>query len=82
MGRQGRLANLLQECLGAADGPLTRWASFFLCLGAVQRCYEPGGLLREIPIIIGPQGAGKSQLLSNLLPPDQPDWFFGFSVCQ
>lgn len=72
---KGRLANLLQECLGAADGPLTRWASFFLCLGAVQRCYEPGGLLREIPIIIGPQGAGKSQLLSNLLPPDQPDWF-------
>ena len=70
-----RLSNVLQECLGAADGPLTRWASFYLALGAVQRTYEPGCLLREIPILIGPQDAGKSQLLSNLLPPDQPDWF-------
>ena len=70
-----RLAKLLPDCLGAADGSLTRWAGFYLCLGAVQRTYEPGGLLREIPIIIGPQRAGKSQLLSNLLPPDQPDWF-------
>ena len=59
----------------AAEGPLTRWASRYLCLGAVQRCYEPGELLREIPILIGDQRIGKSQLLSNLLPPDQPDWF-------
>ena len=71
----GRLAKLLPDCLGAADGPLTRWAGAYLTLGAVQRTYEPGGLLREIPIIIGPQRAGKSQLLSNLLPPEHPDWF-------
>ena len=70
-----RLVNILQECLGAADGPLTRWASFYLCLGAVQRTYEPGCLLREIPILIGPQRAGKSQLLSNLLPAQFPEWF-------
>ena len=70
-----RLVNVLQECLGAADGPLTRWASFYLCLGAVQRTYEPGCLLREIPILIGPQDAGKSQLLQNLIPPSEPDWF-------
>ena len=70
-----RLAKLLPECLGAADGPLTRWAGFYLTVGACQRTYEPGCLLREIPIIIGPQRAGKSQLLSNLLPPDHPDWF-------
>ena len=70
-----RLAKLLPDCLGAADGPLTQWAGAYLTLGAVQRTYKPGCLLREIPIIIGPQRAGKSQLLSNLLPPDQPDWF-------
>ena len=70
-----RLANVLQECLGAADDMLTRWAGWYMCLGAVQRAYEPGGLLREIPILIGPQRAGKSQFLSNLLPPDQPGWF-------
>ena len=75
-----RLAELLPDCLGASDGPLTRWAGAYLALGAVQRTYEPGGLLREIPILIGPQRAGKSQLLSNLLPPEHPDWFSD-SVC-
>ena len=70
-----RLVNVLQECLGAADGPLTRWAGCYLTLGAVQRTYEPGCLLREIPILIGDQRMGKSQLLRNLLPADQHDWF-------
>ena len=75
-----RLDKLLSDCLGAERGVLTSWASVYLCLGGVQRTYEPGGLLREIPILIGPQRTGKSQLLSNLLPPDQPDWFSD-SVC-
>ena len=70
-----RLHNVLSETLQAQDGPLTRWASTYLCLGAVQRAYEPGCLLREIPILISPQRAGKSSLLSNLLPPEHPDWF-------
>ena len=75
-----RLDKLLPDCLGALDEPLTQWAGTYLTLGAVQRTYDPGGLLREIPILIGPQRAGKSQLLSNLLPPEHPDWFSD-SVC-
>ena len=71
----GRLAKLLPDCLGVADGPLTRWAGAYLTLGAVQRTYEPGCQLREIPILIGSQGIGKSRLLRSLLPEDQPDWF-------
>ena len=70
-----RLVNVLQECLGADDAMLTRWASWYLCLGAVQRTYEPGCLLREIPILIGSQDSGKSQLLRSLLPPTEHDWF-------
>ena len=70
-----RLAKLLPDCLGAAEGPLTNWASVYLCLGGVQRAFQPGGLLREIPILIGPQRAGKSQLLRHLLPPQHPEWF-------
>ena len=70
-----RLARLLPVCLGAEEGPLTSWAGCYLALGAVQRAYEPGGLLREIPILIGPQRIGKSQLLSSLLPVEHPDWF-------
>ena len=71
----GRLAKLLVNLLGAAEGKLTYWASFYLCLGPIQRTYEPGCPLREIPILIGPQGIGKSRLLRSLLPEDQPDWF-------
>ena len=70
-----RLANLLQECLGAVDGPLTRWASCYLIVGPCQRANEPGCLLREIPILIGHQRIGKSQFFRSLLPPDEPDWF-------
>ena len=70
-----RLAKLLTSCLGAAERPLTSWASTYLCLGAIQRSYEPGGLLRQIPILIGPQDAGKSQLLRHLLPGQFPEWF-------
>ena len=71
----GRLAKLLPDCLGAADGPLTRWAGAYLTLGGVQRTYDPGCQLRQIPILIGAQGIGKSRLLRSLLPEDQPDWF-------
>ena len=70
-----RLGTVLQELLGASDGPLTRWASTYLCLGAIQRTLEPGCLLREIPILIGAQRIGKSQLLRNLLPETEDDWF-------
>ena len=70
-----RLAKLLTACLGAAEGPLTSWASTYLCLGPIQRSYDPGCLLRQIPILIGPQDAGKSQLLRNLLPGQFPEWF-------
>ena len=75
-----RLAMLLPDLLGAADDPLTRWAGTYLCLGAVQRTYDPGCQLREIPILIGAQGIGKSRLLRSLLPEDQPGWFSD-SVC-
>ena len=72
---KGRLAKLLPDCLGADDGPLTRWAGAYLTVGGVQRTYDPGCQLRQIPILIGAQGIGKSRLLRSLLPEDQPDWF-------
>ena len=70
-----RLHGLLSDTFKAKDGPLTRWASTYLCLGPIQRCFEPGCKLDEIPILIGAQGIGKSSLLSNLLPASEPDWF-------
>ena len=70
-----RLHRLLADTFKADDNPLTRWASTTLLLGPIQRCFEPGCKLDEVVVLIGGQGIGKSSLLSNLLPPDEHDWF-------
>ena len=55
--------------------PLVSWAAKFVSLGAVTRAYEPGAKLDEMPVLIGPQGIGKSTALRLVLPPDMPDLF-------
>ena len=57
------------------SGGLAAWCSRFLPLGAVWRIYRPGTKLDEMPVLIGPQGAGKSTALRCLLPPELPEWF-------
>ena len=47
---------------------LAAWASGFLLLGAVERAREPGAKLDEMPVLVGPQGCGKSTALRWLLP--------------
>ena len=68
-----RLNETLCNMFKAAWSPLVEWASQFIFLGAVQRTYEPGCKLDEIPVLIGPQGIGKSALLREAVPPDIPD---------
>ena len=71
-----RLDGMLQGFFGAADGRLTRWASAHIFIGAVWRAFKPGCLIRETPILIGPEDIGKSALLRNLFPTaEQPHWF-------
>lgn len=43
-----------------------------VALGAVWRTMEPGCPLHEVPVIKGPQGAGKDTIISYLLP--EPEW--------
>ena len=55
--------------------PLTAWAARFVFLGPVWRAFEPGTKMDEMPVLIGPQGCGKSTALRCALPPEQPEWF-------
>ena len=63
-----RLWSVLPTLFGAAESELVAWASQYLCLGAIQRTYEPGCKLDEFPVLIGKQGIGKSALLEQLFP--------------
>ena len=70
-----RLHRLLADTFKAEENPLTSWASTSLCLGPIQRAFEPGCKLDQVVVLIGSQGIGKSSLLSCLLPSTEPDWF-------
>ena len=62
-----RLDSLLIDLFKAPDDKLTRWASRYLPLAAIQRTYDPGCKLDEIPILFEQQGIGKSALPAALL---------------
>ena len=74
-----RLDRLLHNCFvltDRADPPeLVAWVGRFLVMGAVWRTLHPGAKLDETPVLVGPQGVGKSTLLQSLLPPDATEWF-------
>ena len=74
-----RADHILQDGFDAEDSELTRWASLYIILAVIQRAYSPGSLLREIPILLGAQGIGKSALIRNVFPPDLQR---GFLQCQ
>ena len=72
---QQRLAGLLDVAFDVPCDQLTLWASRYLVLGIIQRTLEPGCKLDEIPVLIGPQGIGKSALYRAVLPPEMPELF-------
>ena len=68
-----RVENLLRDMFGAGDDELARWASRYIGLGALQRAYEPGCALQEFPVLIGPQGCGKSAFTQCWFDPTRPE---------
>ena len=74
--KEHRLETWLADCFKVDEGcKLTAWSSMFIPLGAVWRTYDPGTKLDEMPVLVGPQGCGKSTALQWLLPPENPEWF-------
>ena len=51
-----------------ADDIYQRHISRSIALGAVWRTMQPGCPLHEVPVLKGPQGAGKDTIISHLLP--------------
>ena len=69
-----RIDGLLTGLFGAEDDPLTRWASRYIGIGAVQRAVEPGCKIDEVPVLFGAQGVGKSAFARNWFTEDQHEW--------
>lgn len=61
------------EEIGSRASELRQWASRYPLIGAIQRTMEPGCLLKQFPILIGYQDAGKSALVKELCPIS--DWY-------
>ena len=61
-----RVETLFTQYLGAEDTSHTRAVTRKMLVAAVARVYEPGIKFNQIPIIVGPQGIGKSILLEKL----------------
>ena len=70
-----RIPTLFANALGAEDTPLNKAAARVLLVGAVARTFEPGVKHEDVPVLIGEQGAGKSTLAKELLPPGRDTWF-------
>ena len=73
-----RMDGLLHELFVLSpDNPveLVEWAGRFLLMGPVKRTLRPGEKLDEMPVLIGPQGVGKSTAPRVLLPPAFEEWF-------
>ena len=58
----------LGQVLLGSDQPLATLGLQRFLIGAVARAYDPGCTMSWMPILIGAQGCGKSQLIRELVP--------------
>lgn len=64
-GRQ-RLDSFMVEYFGAQDSTYTREAFRKTLVAAVARVFRPGTKFDHVPVLVGPQGTGKSTLVKRL----------------
>jgi predicted P-loop ATPase len=68
-----RLDRWLIDLAGAEDTAAVRKASRLILIAAVRRARSPGCHFDQMPILVGPQGCGKSRALQLLAVDDR--WF-------
>lgn len=68
-----RIGELIVSVLGAEDTPYNREVERLFMLGAVARAYHPGTKFDYMPVLVGPQGIGKSKYVSLLA--HIPAWY-------
>jgi putative DNA primase/helicase len=61
-----RVETLLSYYFGSDDNSYTRAVARKTMVAAVSRVYEPGIKFDQVPIIVGPQGIGKSTFFAKL----------------
>lgn len=57
------------DYLGCEDNPYSRMVGLFFILNMVRRIYEPGCVMRSVPVFEGQQNKGKSRALWTLTNP-------------
>lgn len=70
-----RCEQMLEDLFGCESTEVNRWASRYLTAGAVARTMRPGLKLDTVPVLVGPQGIGKSAVLQELFPAGEYQWF-------
>lgn len=68
-----RAETLFTDYLGVEDSPYTRAVTRLFLTAAYQRVHHPGIKMDSMPILIGPQGVGKSTIIRLLACND--DWY-------
>ena len=71
-------ATLLDNHFGVTypeERTLAAWAVRYIIIGMVQRAFEPGCQLDEVPILVAPQDSGKSSFLEGFFAPEHRQLF-------
>lgn len=68
-----RIERFLPQYMGTIDTPYERSVSLYLWTALAGRIMEPGCQVDMVPVLVGPQGLGKSQGIKAIVP--DPDFY-------
>ena len=75
-----RMETFLTRRMGCPDTPYVREVSRLIFSGGIHRLFEPGCKFDYVPVLVGPQGSGKSTIVRWLAMEDR--WFTELTVME